>query len=275
VKRACGQARWSTSPSADDDILLAGQGSEDEVSKRKGKKVQGGEKEEEEVKPREQGAVEGVVGRVAEDTMVEEKLDTALRRFLSGLLRSRGFYGTLAETLCSDEGFAETGESAACWNGQRVGEYTKTVVASSLSAQKYNPEVSWTALHRTQDPEIARLSDKLRHVRQVLLSQLSSSPESASLVLEGHGGAGGSGGQEEEEEGSGSGQRPVTKWDGDDEDSAQWPPGEGSGSGDGGKGESADTKTAGAANPSTMPLLITLMAALLLVLPRYALSPTK
>lgn len=36
--------------------------------------------------------------------------------------QARGFYANLAEALCSDESFAETRDTAECWNGQRVGE---------------------------------------------------------------------------------------------------------------------------------------------------------
>lgn len=43
--------------------------------------------------------------------------------------------------------------------------YTKTVVAATVDAQKYNPELTWT--QRSPDPRIAQLSDKLRHIRQV------------------------------------------------------------------------------------------------------------
>lgn len=46
--------------------------------------------------------------------------------------------------------------------------YTKTVVAATVNAQKYNPELTWT--QRSPDPRIAQLSDKLRHIRQVGLS---------------------------------------------------------------------------------------------------------
>ncbi|KAJ8870904.1 hypothetical protein PR048_027205 [Dryococelus australis] len=54
------------------------------------------------------------------------------------------------------------GVSACVW----CGRYTKTVVAASLSAQKYNPELAWT--QRSPDMRIAQLSDKLRHIRQRL-----------------------------------------------------------------------------------------------------------
>jgi hypothetical protein len=39
------------------------------------------------------------------------------------------------------------------------------VVAATVNAQKYNPELIWT--QRSPDPRIAQLSDKLRHIRQV------------------------------------------------------------------------------------------------------------
>jgi dally-like protein len=45
-----------------------------------------------------------------------------LQHFLASLTKSRGFYANLAESLCSDESFAETRDTADCWNGQRIGE---------------------------------------------------------------------------------------------------------------------------------------------------------
>ncbi|KAJ9594293.1 hypothetical protein L9F63_014298, partial [Diploptera punctata] len=93
--------------------------------------------------------------------------------------------------------------------------YTKTVVAATVNAQKYNPELTWT--QRTPDPRIAQLSDKLRHIRQVVLSQLTLAPESDSYIRD--------------EEGSGSGHSPVTQWNEDDEQDPNWPD-EGSASGE-------------------------------------------
>lgn len=52
----------------------------------------------------------------------EDSLATQLHHFLASLTKSRGFYANLAESLCSDESFAETRDTADCWNGQRVGE---------------------------------------------------------------------------------------------------------------------------------------------------------
>ncbi|KAJ9595322.1 hypothetical protein L9F63_027293 [Diploptera punctata] len=52
----------------------------------------------------------------------EYSLSTQLHHFLASLTKSRGFYANLAESLCSDESFAETRDTADCWNGQRIGE---------------------------------------------------------------------------------------------------------------------------------------------------------
>jgi len=52
----------------------------------------------------------------------EDSLAMKLHHFLASLTKSRGFYANLAESLCSDESFAETRDTADCWNGQRIGE---------------------------------------------------------------------------------------------------------------------------------------------------------
>lgn len=150
--------------------------------------------------------------------------------------QARGFYANLAEALCSDENFAETRDTAECWNGQRVGEYTKTLVRPGVDAQKYNPELTWT--ETDPDPRISQLSDKLRHMRQVVLSQLS---QTNSLVSDSF---------VRDEEGSGSGEQPHT-WDSDDDDSTSWVD-QGSGSGDGGPPiDTADTSST--AKPGEVP----------------------
>ncbi|XP_046989040.1 glypican-5-like [Schistocerca americana] len=145
-----------------------------------------------------------------------DELSSKLEPFMASLRKSRGFYANLAESLCSDESFAETRDTADCWNGERVGEYTKTVVASSLIAQKYNPELEWVPV--TPDSRIAELSDQLRHLKQVVVSQLTEAPTALSLVryVEGSGGdrdPRGSWDSEPEDgwrgEGSGSGEKPV------------------------------------------------------------------
>lgn len=50
-------------------------------------------------------------------------LSTKVKLFKDSVPKSSGFYGKLANILCFDESYAETSESAKCWNGQRIGEY--------------------------------------------------------------------------------------------------------------------------------------------------------
>nr|CAD7413724.1 unnamed protein product [Timema cristinae] len=112
--------------------------------------------------------------------------------------------------------------------------YTKTVVAASVSAQKYNPELTWS--QRTQDIRIAQLSDKLRHIRQVVLMQLTQAPESESYMRD--------------EEGSGSGHPPVTQWADDEDQNSEWVD-QGSGSGDDDTTDNPIVETPRHRSPST------------------------
>lgn len=212
VKRACGQARWAGKDDQDGetptghhhgDTLLSGQQEVLGVTFTQGHISTG------------QGhrGSQGLNGGSHHGD--EDSLATQLHHFLASLTKSRGFYANLAESLCSDESFAETRDTADCWNGQRIGEYTKTVVAATVNAQKYNPELTWTQIN--PDPRIAQLSDKLRHIRQVVLSQLTLAPESDSFLRD--------------EEGSGSGHSSVTQWTDDEETDSSWLE-EGSASGD-------------------------------------------
>uniref|UniRef100_A0A1B6DS00 Glypican n=1 Tax=Clastoptera arizonana TaxID=38151 RepID=A0A1B6DS00_9HEMI len=176
--------------------------------------------------------------------------------------QARGFYANLAEALCSDENFAETRDTAECWNGQRVGEYTKTLVRPGVDAQKYNPELSWT--ETDPDPKIRQLSDKLRHMRQLVLSQLS---QTNTLVSESY----------VRNEGSGSGLQPSFV-DDDDDDGSRDPDDLDQGSGSGAIPNDIDQKinpsitssnsngktlseTTGAASSHYTPLVLVTIAA--------------
>jgi hypothetical protein len=210
VKRACGQARWADKEDEAGDTP-SGRRHGDTLASRQ-QEIPGSTITPEHISIGHRGSSQWSGGGGGE----KDSLAMKLHHFLASLTKSRGFYANLAESLCSDESFAETRDTADCWNGQRIGEYTKTVVAATVNAQKYNPELTWT--QRSPDPRIAQLSDKLRHIRQVVLSQLTLAPESDSYVRD--------------EEGSGSGHTPITQWydDGEAED-PNWPD-EGSASGD-------------------------------------------
>jgi len=96
--------------------------------------------------------------------------ENALITFLTSIAKTRGFYSNLADNLCQDESYAEQSDQN-CWNGERIADYTKTVVDASLDMQKYNPEVTHPA-GDIVDERVASLADKLRHTHQLVMSSL-------------------------------------------------------------------------------------------------------
>lgn len=132
-----------------------------------------------------------------------------LGNFLASVVRSRSFYGTLADTICEEH------PDKNCWNGERVGEYMKTIVDASLTAQKYNPELPLSASSLSQslyaNANTSELIDQLRHINQIVQSQLASTPDSGALLSDGTFDGSGSGigpnsdDEEDESEASGSG----------------------------------------------------------------------
>ncbi|CAL7935075.1 unnamed protein product [Xylocopa violacea] len=152
------------------------------------------------------------------------QLHVQLGNFLASVVRSRTFYGTLADTICEEY------PDKRCWNGERIGEYTKTVVDSSLTAQKYNPEFAITTVSSTTasygNTNTSVLIDQLRHINQILQTQLASAPDSGILLAD------------EALDGSGSGDSPVWKGNGkeidsDDEDAHPYNPDDEEASGSG------------------------------------------
>ncbi|KAL3283477.1 hypothetical protein HHI36_006618 [Cryptolaemus montrouzieri] len=142
--------------------------------------------------------------------------ETQLLQFLTSISKTKGFYGNLADTLCQDESFAEPNDRR-CWNGERIAEYTKTVVDSSLDMQKYNPEVKPNPNQQNGDKKIADLADKLRHIHNIVINALGSTFSNEFDSMQRDSGADGSGSgsgpdmEEEDDEstrGSGSGDGP-------------------------------------------------------------------
>ncbi|XP_017759273.1 PREDICTED: division abnormally delayed protein [Eufriesea mexicana] len=132
------------------------------------------------------------------------QLHVQLGNFLASVVRSRTFYGTLADTICEEY------PDRRCWNGERVGEYTKTVADSSLMAQRYNPEFTITTMSPTttsySNSNTSVLIDQLRHINQILQSQLASAPDSGTLLADAA------------LDSSGSGDRPIWRKKGTGED---------------------------------------------------------
>ncbi|XP_063972566.1 division abnormally delayed protein [Diachasmimorpha longicaudata] len=123
----------------------------------------------------------------------QTQLHSQLGNFLASVVRSRTFYGTLDDAICEEY------PERHCWNGQRIGEYTKTVVDSSLTAQKYNPEFAMALNAGTPNygnSNTSALIDQLRHINQMVQLQLASAPDSGALL------------SDEAQDGSGSGANP-------------------------------------------------------------------
>ncbi|XP_014472820.1 PREDICTED: division abnormally delayed protein isoform X1 [Dinoponera quadriceps] len=206
---------------------------------------------------------------LGEGNSQDTKLYMQLGNFLASIVRSRIFYGTLADSICEDY------PEQQCWNGERVGEdaaglalaerrrkvgeenrwkmvrencagdtprdaagragregrsleggrfvngrhsgaprarsrlwryfnslsmlnntlerlfaiffpYSKTVVDSSQTAQRYNPEFTITMMSSTPasygNTNISALIDQLRHINQMVQSQLASSPDAGAFL---------------------------------------------------------------------------------------------
>lgn len=135
--------------------------------------------------------------------------------FLSIMSKTKGFYANLADNLCGDESFAEQRDKK-CWNGERIAEYTKTVVDVGLDMQKYNPEVKTASNLQHVDPRIANLVDKLRQVHHMAISSLGANyAEGDYMQRDGVDGSGSGNGPDFDENddeysrGSGSGNGPI------------------------------------------------------------------
>lgn len=124
-----------------------------------------------------------------------------LRKLLESLLpvmaSARGFYSHLPNSVCSasDGPFANSTDTD-CWNGQRIGTYEKPLSGIGVSAQKYNAEVK-VSPRSNFDANLIQLSDRLRRVRQVLISKTVVAPEPEPLLMADFGSASGHGGMED------------------------------------------------------------------------------
>ncbi|XP_025413916.1 division abnormally delayed protein [Sipha flava] len=156
------------------------------------------------------------VWNIEEEDLSSAKLTSKLFKFsdTETVVRVRGLFSNMAHSMCSNY------TTTNCWNGRTVGEYTDNVVGPLLSAQMYNPEFDWTSSINTQDNKVAEVIDKLRHIRQMVLNQLTPSSQSDLFMAD-----------EAEGSGEGSGDGGVSKhagWD-DDDNVDEYSSGDGSG----------------------------------------------
>ncbi|KAI9552903.1 hypothetical protein GHT06_020787 [Daphnia sinensis] len=143
-------------------------------------------------------------------------LKSRLESLLPILSAARGFYSNLPDAVCAQPAtpFQASEDQSNCWNGQRFAEYTKLVSGIGIGAQKYNAEVR--VLRNDVDSHLVQLSDRLRHVRQVLISKTVAAPEPDSLMMEDFGSGSGDGASNGGSAGTGMGGHGRSDWDGTD-----------------------------------------------------------
>ncbi|GAB6028216.1 Gpc5p [Chamberlinius hualienensis] len=138
----------------------------------------------------------------------DSNLYVTVRNFMGSLDKSKSFFANLADLVCNEDSLAVRSESN-CWNGHALGEYSKTIAGTGLSAQKYNPELK---LQQFKDAKFAVLIERVKQMRKDLDSKSGLLPDKDSIFVN---------------DGSGSGWNHRDEDHFDDEDY-----GDGSGSGD-------------------------------------------
>ncbi|XP_035692387.1 glypican-5-like [Branchiostoma floridae] len=92
-----------------------------------------------------------------------------IQTFVRHLAMSKGFYSNLAETICNDDSLAvRPGEEETCWNGLSYGRYTIPVVDNGFQAQRFNPELRVDK----EDATIVNIIDKLKHIKELIVSKM-------------------------------------------------------------------------------------------------------
>jgi len=109
-----------------------------------------------------------------EDSSSEEgksqNMYSRIETFMRSLMASKGFYHSLADTMCSAEKFATGLDQDRCWNGESLAKYNKTLVDVDLATQmEDNPEMK---VGEKESTAITTLIDKLIHVKKELWFQL-------------------------------------------------------------------------------------------------------
>lgn len=76
-----------------------------------------------------------------------------------------GFFFFITISYCDDhEEFQQ--DDKDCWMGDRIGQYTQTVMEPGMTTQKYNPEVPYEGEGFRVNTQVNELVDKLISNRQ-------------------------------------------------------------------------------------------------------------
>lgn len=73
-------------------------------------------------------------------------------------------------SLCDDDEYKKDDKN--CWTGDHVGEYSQSVLPTSVSSQKYNPEVPFES-QNDRPSELNQLSDKLVELKRAVTNSVS------------------------------------------------------------------------------------------------------
>nr|ANS60429.1 GPC3/5 [Platynereis dumerilii] len=99
-----------------------------------------------------------------------QNMYSRIETFMRSLMASKGFYHSLADTMCSAEKFATGLDQDRCWNGETQAKYNKSLVDVDLAAQmEFNPEMK---VGEKESTAITTLIDKLIHVKKKFWFQL-------------------------------------------------------------------------------------------------------
>ncbi|XP_077987687.1 glypican-5-like [Glandiceps talaboti] len=87
-----------------------------------------------------------------------------IRNSVGKLASKKLFYKNLPQQLCSNDNVAMRSDYE-CWIGDRKGRYAKNVVGDNAEDRYINPEMR---VSRQRDQVIEKITDKLRHIQQLL-----------------------------------------------------------------------------------------------------------
>lgn len=96
--------------------------------------------------------------------------DTEMLHFIVTIDRSKELYSKIVNSLCDDDEYKKDDKN--CWTGDHVGEYSQSVLPTSVSSQKYNPEVPFETIN-DRPSELNQLSDKLVELKRTVTNSVS------------------------------------------------------------------------------------------------------
>ncbi|KAG4067470.1 hypothetical protein HA402_003294 [Bradysia odoriphaga] len=101
--------------------------------------------------------------------------NTEMLKFLVNIDKSKDFYAKIVDSVCEDEELKQ--DDRHCWTGDRIGDYTQTVMANGVDAQRYNPEVPLEQNAYAKTNKLNELVDKLIKLRHTVTNAMTPSQQ--------------------------------------------------------------------------------------------------